>query len=424
MEDIIQRIRDLMTYKGLNISDTAKLVGITQPNLSSILAGKRPIGDNVLNKFVLAFNVNKKWLLSGDGEMFAYQRERAFCTEAERFKMIRQSLELTIPEIAEILGVAIPVIEDIENNTTPVNNLIKQKMKATFDINPLYIAGNAEKVYVSSGGFIQARKLAQDFKNDKSRMYGYNVFNDESPKSESADADVITFKTILEKRIREAYNYGNQNKPIYKRVVEIVKYSGLSNEDFAKQANLYVDKFQSQIKGETLFDLDTITLIAKSFKNISSEWLLIGEEPMFKENHNTDKALSEAMVETRPRIPYTAAAGRLSEALEGVTKDQCVMVPVVRSFPEYDFSIVVNGDSMSPEYKSGDEIACKRINDSRFIQWGRAHVLDTTQGIVIKCLYDDGDSIRCVSLNSLYPPFSIPKDGVYSISLVVGMLRL
>lgn len=69
MNDIIQRIRDLMTYKGLNISDTAKLVGISQPNLSSILAGKRPIGDNVLNKFVLAFKVNKKWLLSGDGDM-------------------------------------------------------------------------------------------------------------------------------------------------------------------------------------------------------------------------------------------------------------------------------------------------------------------------------------------------------------------
>lgn len=154
------------------------------------------------------------------------------------------------------------------------------------------------------------------------------------------------------------------------------------------------------------------------------EWLPTGKDYMLKEEGKENTLKSANDFETRPRIPYTAAAGKLSEALEGVIKDQCVMVPVVRSFPEYDFSIVVNGDSMSPEYKSGDEIACKRINDSRFIQWGRAHVLDTTQGIVIKCLYDDGDSIRCVSLNSLYPPFSIPKDGVYSISLVVGMLRL
>lgn len=78
MNDIAQRIRELMAYKGLNISDTAKSVGITQPNLSSILAGKRPIGDNVLNKFVLAFNANKKWLLSGEGEMFLRLFEKAY----------------------------------------------------------------------------------------------------------------------------------------------------------------------------------------------------------------------------------------------------------------------------------------------------------------------------------------------------------
>lgn len=168
---------------------------------------------------------------------------------------------------------------------------------------------------------------------------------------------------------------------------------------------------------------DKLKSIAIKYPNLDLGWLLTGEGDMLKgEKDNMLEPISD--YETRPRIPYTAAAGRLSEALEGVTKEQCVMVPVVRSFPTYDFSIIVNGDSMLPEYKSGDEIACKRINDSRFIQWGRAHVLDTTQGIVIKCLYDDGDSIRCVSFNSLYPPFSIPKEEVYSISLVVGQLRL
>jgi phage repressor protein C with HTH and peptisase S24 domain len=51
-------------------------------------------------------------------------------------------------------------------------------------------------------------------------------------------------------------------------------------------------------------------------------------------------------------------------------------------------------------------------------------VLDTTQGLVIKRIYDAGDSIRCNSFNPDYPDFEIPKNEIYFISLVVGLLRL
>lgn len=44
----------------------------------------------------------------------------------------------------------------------------------------------------------------------------------------------------------------------------------------------------------------------------------------------------------------------------------------------------IKGDSMSPRYESGDEIACRKIDQARFVQWGKPHVLDTTQGIIIK----------------------------------------
>ncbi|MDR1717986.1 MAG: helix-turn-helix transcriptional regulator, partial [Prevotella sp.] len=60
----------------------------------------------------------------------------------------------------------------------------------------------------------------------------------------------------------------------------------------------------------------------------------------------------------------------------------------------------------------------------QFIQWGKVHVLDTTQGLVIKRIYDAGDSIRCNSFNPDYPDFEIPKNEIYFISLVVGLLRL
>jgi phage repressor protein C with HTH and peptisase S24 domain len=79
---------------------------------------------------------------------------------------------------------------------------------------------------------------------------------------------------------------------------------------------------------------------------------------------------------------------------------------------------------MMPNFHPGDEVACLRVNEARFLQWGRVYVLDTEQGIVIKRIYDNGDSIRCASYNPEYPDFNVPKEDIRSYNLVVGALRL
>lgn len=141
---------------------------------------------------------------------------------------------------------------------------------------------------------------------------------------------------------------------------------------------------------------------------------------------NIQKYLCDKLkqIETRPRIPYDAAAGTLTEAVEGITEYQCEQLPVISAFPKYDFTIRITGKSMEPEYFAGDEVACLRVNEKQFLQWGRVHVLDTTQGIVIKRIYDAGESILCRSYNSEFPDFSIPKENIRSYNLVVGSLRL
>lgn len=187
--------------------------------------------------------------------------------------------------------------------------------------------------------------------------------------------------------------------------------------------------------------------------NISEAWILSGEGEMLKTKstavaplHNSHRSQtnvsyrkgnkikvinkdsidnSEPSIETdmRPRIPIDAAAGALSIAMDGVTNDQCELFPVIPSFPKYDFTIITRGDSMEPEFHSGDELACAFVNNSRFIQWGRPHVLDTAQGVVLKRIFDDHDNIRCKSINESYPDFSIPKDEIYHVAIVVGLIR-
>ena len=124
--------------------------------------------------------------------------------------------------------------------------------------------------------------------------------------------------------------------------------------------------------------------------------------------------------DTRPRILTYACAGTLSEAIEEYSEP----MPVIAQMPRYDFTIFVRGDSMEPEFRSGDEIACLKVNEKAFVQWGKPHVLFTSQGIVVKRLYEGENGFRCVSDNKQYPEFFVPGDDVYSVSLVVGVVRV
>lgn len=175
---------------------------------------------------------------------------------------------------------------------------------------------------------------------------------------------------------------------------------------------------------------------------VNASWLLTGKGNIldeldgafyfeFKDGNNSKVAYIEepvknktTVLQTRPRVPLTAAAGSLSGESIGVTLEQCEQMPLIHQIPYYDFTMFIKGDSMSPRFESGDEIACRRIDQSRFIQWGKVHVLDTTQGFIIKRIYDDGDKIRCVSYNKDYADFSVPKEDIHSISLVVGSISI
>jgi SOS-response transcriptional repressor LexA len=165
--------------------------------------------------------------------------------------------------------------------------------------------------------------------------------------------------------------------------------------------------------------MNTLQEFCNAYPRVSSNYIITGRGSMF-----LDEERQDVLIKTLPRIPYDAAAGSLTDMVEGVTEYGCERIPVISAFPKYDFTIRVTGRSMEPYYFSGDEVACLRINESQFIQWGRVHVLDTTQGVVIKRIYENGDSIRCASFNPEYPDFNVPKEDIRSYNLVVGALRL
>lgn len=199
--------------------------------------------------------------------------------------------------------------------------------------------------------------------------------------------------------------------------------SGIDYEKMSAAIAINPQRLYSIIRNNEFPTYSELLNIVK-ISNLNINWLITGNGPMLKEvSEESTPALVPAS-ETRPRIPYTAAAGSLTNEMDGILESQCEQVPIIRVLPAYDFTIFIKGDSMFPRFESGDEVACKKISNTHFIQWGKVHVLDTAQGIILKRIYEDGDKIRCVSYNPEYPDFSIPKNEIYSMSLVVGLVRI
>lgn len=236
---------------------------------------------------------------------------------------------------------------------------------------------------------------------------------------------------------------------IKEKILSFLKEKGIKKVEFFEKTGIQASNF----KGANLTSSpgsDMLVKILTEYPELSPEWLLLGKGDMLKTNGISSTSISndetksnrkimmrdqekkddtglevyhKNNIETRPRIPYDAAAGALSVALTGVSIENCEPVPIIPTLPDYDFTIIARGDSMLPEFHSGDELACSLVSESSFIQWGRPHVLDTAQGIVVKRIFNLPTTILCRSVNSDYPDFEIPKEEIYHLAMVVGVVR-
>lgn len=382
MQDIILRIRELMKYYELNISETAEKLGISQPNLSAMLSGKRPIGGNIINKFIISFGINKDWLESGKGEMYDLSTRQI----GLRMFMIRNQRKWTSQETADLLKLPVSEYQGIESGKTIPDKQI---------IDDFIYISNANPAWIYTG-------IGEKFQDD------YIAYTQEQKSDKANHRNVIS------------------------RIEVLMEAANISFSDLAIKCKLSHSTLADFFNSDKPDDNNLIDIIASS-TGANKNWILTGSGSPFEDNSPLADDCAKTFdnifgspqkADTRPRIPYTAAAGSLTSAVEGITANQCEQIPRINIFPEYDFTIIIKGNSMEPKYEGGDEVACKRIDSTSFIQWGKVHVLDTAQGILIKRTYEDGEKIRCVSYNPEYPDFSIDKNEIYSMSLVVGLVRL
>lgn len=226
----------------------------------------------------------------------------------------------------------------------------------------------------------------------------------------------------------------NKENVMKERLLEFVKYTGLPVYQFEKLCGLSNAYIKNMSKG---IGAEKLECILKQFPELNRDWLLHGVGNMLVEH--TEGTLKEhyrntigtpkrgTLNKTLPLIPIEAVAGFNGCDAPGIRLEDCAQYTI----PEFaalraDFLIRVSGSSMYPKYSSGDILACRKLTDVTFFQWGKVYVLDSNQGAMVKRLFpseSDTGKISCHSDNPNYPPFDITKDDIRSVSIVVGAIR-
>lgn len=191
---------------------------------------------------------------------------------------------------------------------------------------------------------------------------------------------------------------------------------GISQEEFAKLLGVSSRTVQNWERGKTIPDSKREML-----RKIANDKAATPLKPQSYFGGD------DGAVVSLPLIPLDAVAGLPTDDNDGVLFDNCERYTI----PEFSakgaqYLIRVSGTSMLPKYNNGDILACRRIDEITFFQWGKVYVMDTRQGALVKKLFPDKsnpDNVLCVSENkSDFPPFSLPKEEIRSLSIVVGVI--
>lgn len=203
------------------------------------------------------------------------------------------------------------------------------------------------------------------------------------------------------------------------RLTAYLRYKGINKSEFGRiigVSNAYISSIRKSIQP------DKAEKIASSFPDLNIAWLMTGEGEMVKSNTGQDfddKLQEEVHGTVVPLLPILAHGGKLTDFECSISRYECEKI--VSPIDGVDLAITISGDSMAPEYPSGSSVLIKKVNEKAFIEWGKVYVLDTCNGTIIKQLmpHDNPSYVKCVSLNSAYPPFDLSLSYVHAIYRVL-----
>lgn len=237
---------------------------------------------------------------------------------------------------------------------------------------------------------------------------------------------------------------------VRQRLLDYIAYKDISVRTFEKSINA-ANGYVSNIKLSVTPAKQEI--IQRTYPDLNMGWLLTGEGTMLKgqqpqqynspnatmvngnnnvvQSHNTyDSKIPNVITDkkTAPLVPI-ALAKRENVNLYKVMREpnlQAEYITRVNIFAELDFYYSVCDDSMRPDFKCGDILALRAIEEGNYIINGNIYVLDTmSYGLILRVIKQRGDIYECSTLQDTerYEAFNVPCRDVYRVYNIKGLLR-
>jgi phage repressor protein C with HTH and peptisase S24 domain len=160
------------------------------------------------------------------------------------------------------------------------------------------------------------------------------------------------------------------------------------------------------------------------FPELNAQWIMTGAGEM---TQDVGLRPVEEFIEpnTVPMLPIFAQAGHLTEWSEGIEEAKCERV--ISPVKDIDMAIHIYGESMSPDIPNGAVCYVRRVT-GKVIDYGRAYILDTVDGPVVKYLMpgSDDEHIRCQSANldPKFAPYEIEKADILGMYRVIMCMKM
>ena len=174
--------------------------------------------------------------------------------------------------------------------------------------------------------------------------------------------------------------------------------------------------------------------------NVEYDWFCTGIGRMEKRETDARFYDPENKPVERKLIPFydtTAVAGTLQISNMDPVTEPAEYIDAGDWFLDADSAMRVHGDSMFPEYKSGNIVVMREVFDKRLIVYGEDYMIQTNEYKVIKRLMQSGEkgSWLACSVNDeiwetgplkgrlIHEPFLIFIDDVTKICRVIGCVK-
>lgn len=176
--------------------------------------------------------------------------------------------------------------------------------------------------------------------------------------------------------------------------------------------------------------------ILQAYPEINRVWLLTGEGNML--NYNSDNTDSNVLCEEQASynrekknsiirywIDIQATGGGLI-SFDDIRETYRKIDIKIPEFSDCTDAINLYGDSMAPQYKSGQIIILKEWKET-FIDYGNAYLIITKNGNrmvkVLRTIKDDEKNVLCVSYNPDFDAFKLKKEDILRLYLVKGAIE-